>query len=282
MPYKPLIKSRYSSGGNFTRGNPTISHKIWLENYSSEILFKCPRDQLDDYTVILFQYGRFPECMIIRYWRRLWALWKAECIYVYFLGYCSILPVFMDFHMPINPLISFPIKMIYCIIMIFIIFSHNKLSVGFSSALKRNWKGIGIGIDKTELELELLFFIPKELELELNVKELELNWKKGIDPSPGVILFISQVLMVFNLTSQMYHRLSVLVPVLVRVPEYLSTCTSTSMSTITLELTSTSTVWVPEIQYSSTTSTEYEYPSPASHYPPPHTHTHHTHTHRVK
>ena len=68
------------------------------------------------------------------------------------------------------------------------------MSVGFSSALKRNWKGLdkkeldfGIGIDKKELELELLFFIPKELELELNVKELELelNWKKGIDPSPG-------------------------------------------------------------------------------------------------
>ena len=37
-----------------------------------------------------------------------------------------------------------------------------------------------------ELELELLFFIPKELELELNVKELELNWKKGIDPSPVI------------------------------------------------------------------------------------------------
>ena len=35
-----------------------------------------------------------------------------------------------------------------------------------------------------ELELELLFFIPKELELELDVKALELNWKKGIDPSP--------------------------------------------------------------------------------------------------
>ena len=77
----------YSSGGNFTRGNPTISHKIWLENYSSEILFKYPREQLDNYTVILFQYGRFPECMIITYWRRLWALWKAECIYVYLLGY---------------------------------------------------------------------------------------------------------------------------------------------------------------------------------------------------
>ena len=69
-------------------------------------------------------------------------------------------------------------------------------------------------------------------------------------------------MMVFTLTSQMYHRISVLVPVLVRVPEYLSTSTSTS--TMTLELTSTSTVRVLEIQYSSTasTSTEYEYPSP--------------------
>ena len=64
--------------------------------------------------------------------------------------------------------------------------------------------------------------------------------------------------MVFTLTSQMYHIISVLVPVLVRIPEYLSTSTSTS--TMTLELTST--VRVPEIQYSST-STEYEYPSPA-------------------
>ena len=44
----------------------------------------------------------------------------------------------------------------------------------------------------------------------------------------------------FTLTSQMYHRISVLVPVLVRVPEYLSTSTST----MTLELTSTSKVWV--------------------------------------
>ena len=94
MPHKSLIKSRFSSGGNFTRGKPTISHKIWLENYSSEILFKYPRDQLDNNTVILFQYGRFPECMIIMYWRRLWALWQVECIYVYFLGHCSILPVF--------------------------------------------------------------------------------------------------------------------------------------------------------------------------------------------
>ena len=67
-------------------------------------------------------------------------------------------------------------------------------------------------------------------------------------------------MMVFTLTSQMYHRISVLVPVLVQVPEYLSTSTST----MTLELTSTSTVRVPEIQYASTasTSTEYEYPSP--------------------
>ena len=150
MPHKPLIKSRYLSGGNFTRGNPTISHKIWLANYSSEILFKYPRDQLDNYTVILFQYGRFPECIIITYWRRLWALWKVECVFVYFLaclGYCSILPVFMDFHTSINPLISFPIKIIYCIMLIFVIFSLDKLSVGFSSALKgienelikRNW-----------------------------------------------------------------------------------------------------------------------------------------------
>ena len=70
--------------------------------------------------------------------------------------------------------------------------------------------------------------------------------------------------MVFTLASQMYHRISELVPVLIRVPEYLPTSTSTS--TITLELTSTSKVRVPEIQYSSTasTSTEYEYPSPAS------------------
>ena len=78
-------------------------------------------------------------------------LWKVECIYVYFLGYCSILPVFMHSHTSINPLISFPVKMIYCIILIFVIFSHNKLSVGSSSGLKRNWKGI----DKKELELEL-------------------------------------------------------------------------------------------------------------------------------
>ena len=49
---------------------------------------------------------------------------------------------------------------------------------------------------------------------------------------------------------EMYHKISVLVPVLVRVPEYLSTSTSTS--TLTLELTST--VRVPEIEYC-----EYEY-----------------------
>ena len=48
-------------------------------------------------------------------------------------------------------------------------------------------------------------------------------------------------MMVFTLTSQMYHRISVLVPVLVRVPEYLSTSTRTSMNTMTFELTSTST-----------------------------------------
>ena len=70
--------------------------------------------------------------------------------------------------------------------------------------------------------------------------------------------------MVFTLASQMYHRISVFVPVLVGVPEYLPTSTSTS--TITLEITSTSKVRVQEIQYSSTasTSTEYEYPSPGN------------------
>ena len=77
-------------------------------------------------------------------------------------------------------------------------------------------------------------------------------------------------MMVFTLTSQMYHRISVLVPVLVRVPEYLSTSTSKSTNTINLKLTSTSKVRVPEIQYSSTasTSTEYEYPSPVWHLGP--------------
>ena len=34
-------------------------------------------------------------------------------MYVYFLGYYNILPVFMDFHTQINPLISFLIKIIY-------------------------------------------------------------------------------------------------------------------------------------------------------------------------
>ena len=72
-------------------------------------------------------------------------------------------------------------------------------------------------------------------------------------------------MMFFTLTSQMYHRISVLVPVLVRVPEYLFTSTSTG--TIALELTGTSKVRVPEIQCSNTasTSTEHEYPSPARH-----------------
>ena len=76
-------------------------------------------------------------------------------------------------------------------------------------------------------------------------------------------------MMVFALTSQMNYRISVLMPVLVRVPDNLSTSTSTSASIITSELTSTSKVWVPEIQYSSTASTitEYEYPSPDSQAP---------------
>ena len=67
-------------------------------------------------------------------------------------------------------------------------------------------------------------------------------------------------MMVFTLivTLQMFHGISVLVPVLVRVPENLSTSTST----ITLELTSTSTVREPEIQYSSTASTSTEYDNP--------------------
>ena len=43
-------------------------------------------------------------------------------------------------------------------------------------------------------------------------------------------------MMVFALTSQMYYRILVLVPVLVRVPEYLPTGTITSTGTITLEL----------------------------------------------
>ena len=67
-------------------------------------------------------------------------------------------------------------------------------------------------------------------------------------------------MMVFTLTSQIYHRISVLVPVLVRVPEYLSTSTSTSTSTMTFELTSTRN---SVLEYC-----EYEYPSPlaGSHY----------------
>ena len=64
--------------------------------------------------------------------------------------------------------------------------------------------------------------------------------------------------MVFTLTSQMYHRISELVPVLVRVPEYLSTSTSTS--TMTFELTSTSTrnSVLEYCEY------EYKYPSPGT------------------
>ena len=61
----------------------------------------------------------------------------------------------------------------------------------------------------------------------------------------------------------MYHKISTLLPIPVRVPEYLSTGTSTSMSIIILELTGTSKVRVPETQHSSITSTEYEYHNPA-------------------
>ena len=59
---------------------------------------------------------------------------------------------------------------------------------------------------------------------------------------------------------EMYHRISVLVPVLV---EYLSTCPWVRVRVRVLLLCN-SRVRVPEIQYSSTvsTSTEYEYPSP--------------------
>ena len=69
--------------------------------------------------------------------------------------------------------------MIYCIILIFVIFSHNNLPVGFSSALKGNWKGI----DKKELELELIkkgigigiaIFHPKEIGIEIGIE------RKGI------------------------------------------------------------------------------------------------------
>ena len=65
--------------------------------------------------------------------------------------------------------------------------------------------------------------------------------------------------MVFILTSQMYYGISVLAPVLVRVPEYVST--STSISTITLELTHMSKVQVAEIQYLSTASTSTSTPA---------------------
>ena len=73
-------------------------------------------------------------------------------------------------------------------------------------------------------------------------------------------------MMIFILISQMYHRISVLRPVLVHVPEYLSPSTSTNMSA--LELTSTSKVRVPEIQYSSISSTspKYEHPSPITYH----------------
>ena len=110
--------------------------------------------------------------------------------------------------------------MIYCIILILVIFSHKKLSVGFSSALKRNWKGIGIGIDKKELELELPFFIPKELELELelNVKELELelNWKKGIDPSPDFIRKTCEIIMKY------FHVQQILPWIIVKYQSYIN------------------------------------------------------------
>ena len=67
-------------------------------------------------------------------------------------------------------------------------------------------------------------------------------------------------MMVFTFTSQMYHRILVPVPVLLRVPEYFSTSRSIRTSTITLELMST--VRVPKIQFASI-STGYVYPSPA-------------------
>ena len=68
----------------------------------------------------------------------------------------------------------------------------------------------------------------------------------------------------FTHTSQMYHRISVLMPVFIRAPEHLSMSTSTSTGAITLELRSTSKVGIPEIQNSSTASrsTEHEYPNP--------------------
>ena len=93
------------------------------------------------------------------------------------------------------------------------------------------------------------------------LKQIKSIWNFSFMVSHTCTVYFKDM-MVFTLTMQMYHRISVLVPVLVRVPEYLSTSTSTS--TMTLELMSTSTVRVPEMQYSSTvsTSTEYEYPSP--------------------
>ena len=57
---------------------------------------------------------------------------------MYFLGYCNILPVFMDFHTQINPLISLKLFTVLHYSDICHFYSHDKLSVGFSSALKRN------------------------------------------------------------------------------------------------------------------------------------------------
>ena len=64
----------------------------------------------------------------------------------------------------------------------------------------------------------------------------------------------------------MCPRISVLGPILVRVPDNFSTRADKSTITIALELTSANKVRAPEIQNSSTgsTSTEYEYLSPAS------------------
>ena len=97
--------------------------------------------------------------------------------------------------MSINPLISFPIRKIYCIVQIFVIFIVI-LNCRWDLALKRSWKGI----DKKELELELelLFFIPKELELNLKELALELNWKKGIDPSPAHGILDKPLTVLFN------------------------------------------------------------------------------------
>ena len=67
------------------------------------------------------------------------------------------------------------------------VFSETVAILSRPQCVKRNWKkwvGIGIGIDEKELELKI--FIPKELEL--IVKELELNCKKGIDPSPAALV----------------------------------------------------------------------------------------------